>query len=459
MSVTAKVLLCLAASATIVSGARRHAKPLAMAAMADSMAKQSTHWEKCQVDRTCPYVKAAAGSAKCRNGVAVLNGDRYPCCKVNAMSFVPIADMGSAVQANDVWGWTDPVHGKEIVIVCLMDGTSFVDISDATNPRVLGFLRGTKWPQRSIWRDAKVYKDHVFIGSEVPGHGLQIFDLRGLRRHYNGAGGVVVPHLEATAFYGGFGFSHNIVINEETGYLYAVGTDTYEGGPHILDITDPTHPRFMGGWDEQGYTHDAQCVIYRGPHKKYQGREICFLYSIDALVILDVNDDPVQVSVTDYKNAVFCHQGWLNSDMTMLIMNDEQDEEKTSQKHTRSLLWDVTDLEAPRHIGDHLSTEMAIDHNLYLKDDIVYEANYCAGLRVLDGRDIRSGTPELAWFDVAPYCDTKTEDGVDFQGAWSSYPFFGSGNIAVTSIELGLFVLRVQDGVLPEGANPADGSA
>eukprot|EP01059_Diplonema_ambulator_P027953 TRINITY_DN46642_c0_g1_i1.p1 TRINITY_DN46642_c0_g1~~TRINITY_DN46642_c0_g1_i1.p1 ORF type:complete len:479 (+),score=189.64 TRINITY_DN46642_c0_g1_i1:45-1439(+) len=460
---SASKMLLLAATTALASGAVNESvqcynhqacryKPLANLRMAGMMAQKEELWKKCQADHTCPMSKAASGKAVCVNGVAIVGNDRYPCHNIDVMSFIPAADLGSAVRGNDVWGWTDPEYGNEIAIMCLADGTSFVDITNAENPTVLGYLPGTNWPTGAVWRDAKVYDNHVFIGSEVANHGLQIFDLTGLRPFY-GKGGSVVPRLSNTAFYGEFGSSHNIVINEETGFLYSVGSKTYRGGPHIVDIRNPKSPKFAAGYDTHGYTHDAQCVIYKGPHEKYQGREICFNYNEDALLILDVTDkaNMIVISNTEYNDNYYCHQGWLNDEMSMLIMDDELDEEYTKNKHTRSLLWDVSNLEMPVHIGDHISTEMSIDHNMYIHNNIVYQSNYCSGLRVLDGRDIGGkATPELAWFDIAPYCDTKTEKGVDFQGTWSNYPYFKSGNIAVSSIELGLFIVRVQDGVLPQ---------
>ena len=45
--------------------------------------------------------------------------------------------------------------------------------------------------------------------------------------------------------------------------------------------------------------------------------------------------------------------------------------------------------------------------------------------------------PEMAYFDAADYCDTAT-----FEGVWSVYPFFDSGNVIMSSIQLGLFILR-----------------
>lgn len=73
------------------------------------------------------------------------------------------------------------------------------------------------------------------------------------------------------------------------------------------------------------------------------------------------------------------------------------------------------------------------------RDNLAYQANYCAGLRILDVSDIgeRDGLREVGYFDVAPDCNTP-----GFSGAWSNYPYFKSGTIIVSSIERGLFVLK-----------------
>lgn len=80
----------------------------------------------------------------------------------------------------------------------------------------------------------------------------------------------------------------------------------------------------------------------------------------------------------------------------------------------------------------------AIDHNLYTKDGYIFEANYRAGLRILNGGAIRSGTlNESAYFDTIP-----GSDSAQFSGLWSSYIWFESGNIVVSDIGNGLFVLK-----------------
>ena len=74
------------------------------------------------------------------------------------------------------------------------------------------------------------------------------------------------------------------------------------------------------------------------------------------------------------------------------------------------------------------------------RGNLAYEANYCAGLRILDISGIKETTPdikEVGYFDVAPDCDSP-----GFSGSWSSYPYFESGTIIVSSIERGLFVLK-----------------
>eukprot|EP01129_Flabellula_baltica_P013576 TRINITY_DN632_c0_g2_i3.p1 TRINITY_DN632_c0_g2~~TRINITY_DN632_c0_g2_i3.p1 ORF type:complete len:126 (-),score=29.74 TRINITY_DN632_c0_g2_i3:21-398(-) len=103
---------------------------------------------------------------------------------------------------------------------------------------------------------------------------------------------------------------------------------------------------------------------------------------------------------------------------------------------TRTMKWNVEDLRNPKLVGSFLSSETAIDHNLYIIDDLAYLANYCAGLRILDVGDVED-VKEVGFFDVSPQCNN-----LSFLGSWSSYPYFESENIVVSSIERGLFVLK-----------------
>ncbi|MDH3628937.1 MAG: choice-of-anchor B family protein, partial [Acidobacteriota bacterium] len=199
----------------------------------------------------------------CAGGLA----STYPCDSVDLLTFMPLSSIGGG-SGNDIWGWTDPMTGREYALMGRTSGTSFVDITDPLNPIYLGNLPPNG--ADSSWRDIKVYADHAYIVSEAPGHGMQIFDLTQLRT-------VVTPPVtfSNTAHYDDFGSSHNIVINEDTGFAYSVGTTTCNQGLHFIDLSDPVVPVFAGCHIETIYTHDAQCLVYNGPDLDHQGRAIC----------------------------------------------------------------------------------------------------------------------------------------------------------------------------------------
>ena len=380
----------------------------------------------------------------CSGGMA----GTYPCRNVDLMSFLALADIGGG-SANDVWGWTDSSTGKEYAIMGRTNGTSFVDISDPVNPIYLGNL--PPHADDSTGRDIKVYADHAFIVTEANNSGMQVFDLTQLRM-------VASPPatFSATAHYPDFSDAHNLAINEESGFAYAVGTNTCSGGLHMINIQTPTNPTSAACFSGDGYTHDAQCVIYDGPDLDHKRKEICFNSNEDTLTIVDVTNKagPVMLSRTGYSGSRYAHQGWLTEDQVYFLLGDELDEANNPDvTNTRTYMWDVSDLDDPALIGSHDSTTTAIDHNQYVKGNYTYQSNYQAGLRILDITDIANGNlSEAAFFDVNPGSDPTNTDG----GTWSNYPFFDSGIVIVSVIEQGLFILRPN---LVDGVNPALSSA
>lgn len=372
----------------------------------------------------------------------------FPCGDVELLSFLSLPDLGGerGVRMNDVWGWTDPETNREYVIAGRMDGTSFVDITDPLNPVYLGNLPMTEGANGAFWRDMKVHANHVFIVADASGpHGMQVFDLTRLR----GLSGAPVT-FDADAHYDRINSAHNIVINEATGFAYIVGAsgggETCGGGLHMVSIQDPVNPTFAGcfadaltGRSGTGYTHDAQCVIYRGPDPRYQGREICFNSNETALSISDVTDKaaPIAISRAGYPNVAYSHQGWLDEEQRFLYMNDEGDEISGLVPRTRTIIWDVADLEDPRVVGEYLGETESSDHNLYILGDLLFASNYQSGLRIIDISD-RENPREVGYFDTVPY----GTNGPGFDGSWSNYPYFPSGSIAVTSSGEGLFIVK-----------------
>ncbi|KAK8856533.1 regulatory P domain-containing protein [Apiospora arundinis] len=392
-----------------------------------------------------------AGPAACVNGTAA----GYACNRVDLMGFLRHQDMGATkvLEGNDIWGWTS-ADGREFGAVGQAEGTAFVEVKSDGSLVYLGRLPTQTEP--STWRDMKVIKNHVYIGSEAEGHGLQIFDMRKLLT-IDPASPVTFPLSSLTAHFDGFGSSHNVVANEETNMIYVVGTERSlpcRAGLWMIDVFHPERPQDMGCVSSDGYVHDAQCVIYKGPQVAYQGREICFNYNEDALTIVDVTrkPTPVMLSRTTYKGATYTHQGWLaNADMTYLLLDDELDEQRqngpAADQRTTTYVVDITDLKNPVFKSVYKSPQKSIDHNQYVIDGVSYQSNYGSGLRIVDVRSVGRDEGASSGFMEAGYFDCRPEDDAvggqaTFDGSWSVYPYFKSGYILLNSIERGVFSLK-----------------
>ena len=388
-------------------------------------------------------LEAIVGSpVPCEGGIAA----GFPCSNVDLLSFLPLGELGSGfVTLNDMWGWTDPQTGIEYALVARMNGMAFVSLQDPESPVYLGELPKTSTANTSPWRDVKVYADHAFIVADGAGqHGMQVFDLRQLRD----ASDTPVTY-SSTAVYDGIASAHNIAINEASGFAYVLGSqgggETCDGGLHMIDIQDPTNPTFAGcfaynstGFAGTGYTHDAQCIMYAGPDPDYQGREICLGSNETALSIADVTDktNPRPISSAVYPGVGYMHQGWISEDHRYFFTGDESDELSGFAPRTRTLVWNIEDLDGPVLVKEHLGVTTAIDHNLYVRGDLMYQSNYTSGLRILDVSDPINPV-EVGFFDSVPETDAP-----EFEGSWSNYPFFESGVIVFTSRNEGLFVVR-----------------
>jgi choice-of-anchor B domain-containing protein len=356
------------------------------------------------------------------------------------MSHISMAELGS-VFINDMWGWTDPVSGRDYAILGGSEGIWVIDISRPTEPWIVGKMATHTTAGGDFWRDIKVYKDHAFVGSENSGHGIQILDLTQVR----GVAAEDAPVTwTATARYtNGVGNSHNLNINPDTGFLYIVGSGTCSGGLHMVNIQDPVNPVGAGCVSSGGYVHDAHCVIYHGPDVEHRGSEICVNSTpdgADSVTIVDVTDkaNPVQLSETVYPTAGYSHQGWFTPHQDYFLHGDELDEAGQGI-NTRTRVWDVRDLDDPELIGEETNGNTSIDHNIYTKGQVSYHSNYTSGLRIFSNSRVAAGDiEEIAWFDVYPQNDNPSFEG----GTWSNYPYFRRQNIvAVSSIDRGFFVL------------------
>ena len=399
-----------------------------------------------------PALPETSLTADCVEGMA----GPYPCDGLDLKGTVLLPALGGPA-GNDIWGWSDRKTGRDYAIMGTTNSVGFVDVTKATQPKTVATMPTAGTPDYVLWRDVKVDGNHLFVVAEVTGAGMQVFDLRRLRKIDPDA---PTPEIvEPDAHYTRISNTHNISVNERTDYAYAVGSDKCRkngeaGGLHMIDVSKPEQPDFAGcarvdsfaAQDEtepNNYVHDVECVIYRGPDADYRGREICFGSNENAVVIYDVTNKrkPKVISETTYDTAQYTHQGSLTKGQRFFLFGDELDEQTNGQPTTTYIL-DVRDLDNPPEPKSHFHESASIDHNLYVHGRKVTESNYAEGLRMLryTNRSLRRGElREIAFFDVLPGVDVA-----EFAGTWSNYRF-PDGKIVVSTLENaahGLMVLK-----------------
>ncbi|KAL1838132.1 hypothetical protein VTJ49DRAFT_3011 [Mycothermus thermophilus] len=404
---------------------------------------------------------------QCRHGFAALvPGDpknTFRCKNLDLYDFKTHAQLGSASgMGASIWGWTSP-EGREFVAIAQEDGTAFAEVTRRGKLVYLGRLPQYGTAPKSMWREIKGYKNYVLIGSEAVRHGIQIFDMSKLLNVNPQKPVKFTNDKDLTGWWMEglpMGKSHNVLANEELNYGVATGFQprdwSLKAGMVFFDLTDPSNPTMLGGTGVDGYVHDAQCIVYRGPDKKYYGRDICYGYDEDAFTIFDVTDKKniTIISSVSYEGFAYIHQGWVLDPMWQqyLITDDEYDEyNRTGLGHDGypvSYIWDISSLENPKQTGYYKGLRKGIDHNQYVKDGYTYQSNYGLGLSILDlrsvpmdptGRSIR----EVAYFDTRPEDDDLPGGGnLTFTGSWANYPYFNSGYILVNTLDRGVFVLK-----------------
>ncbi|KAM9882417.1 hypothetical protein VDGL01_03596 [Verticillium dahliae] len=418
---------------------------------------------------------------KCVNGYAeAIKGDplhKFKCKNIDLYDFINHSELGSPNSdasfrtGSSAWGWTDPESGREFVTSGMYDGAAFLEVLPEGRLLHLGFLPSyAPTGPRSLWKEIRSYKNYMLIGSELEGHGIQIFDMRKTQLLTIKASDAPVRFSNDKDLTGHFadlpvGRSHNVVINEEANYGVAVGAaprnGTCQAGLIFFDLTDPSKPTRLGCNGEDGYVHDAHCLIYRGPHKKYEGRDICYGYNEDTLTIYDVTDKANSkiISITSYEGATYTHQGWVLdvNNQEYLFLDDEIDEvplfhsfySRIRDGYPVTYIFDIRDLEHPKQTGLYKAAVRGIDHNQYIRDGLNFQSNYGAGVRVYDVSSVPEDPTgdsvcEVAFLDIYPEDDNEPGGGiVQYSGTWASYAQFDSGYIFINTIERGAFLAKL----------------
>lgn len=311
---------------------------------------------------------------------------------------------------SDIWGHVDGA-GNEYALVGANDGTSIVDISTPSSPVEVFFSPGAS----SIWRDLKVWNDHVYITNESSG-GLKIIDMSNLPGAINS--GDVYQFTGSTY---PFASAHNLYI-DENGFAYVMGADNGVGGAIILDLNpDPKNPVEIGRYNDF-YLHDG---MVRGD--TLWGGAI----NDGFFTVVDVSNKIAPVTMqTQSTPSFFTHNCWISDDGHTLFTTDE-----VSNAFIGA--YDVSDLSNISELDRIQSSpgQLVIPHNAHFMNNYVITSYYRDGITIHDVSN-PSNMIEVGNYDTSP-----SFSGDGFNGCWGVYPWLPSGLIIASDIENGLFVL------------------
>ncbi len=322
---------------------------------------------------------------------------------------------------SDVWGYVDQ-NGREYALMGSLSGTYIIDVTDASNPKQVSFIAGPN----SIWRDIKVHDQYAYIVTEGFGNGsgMQIVDLSNLP---NGAS--LVNTYDKT-----FTKAHNIFI--ENGFAYVIGTPGI-GGMHILDLSNPTNPIETAYYSGSGYIHDV-----------YAWSDSVIVCAENSYDLVDVSDKNNPKKISQSVNLPgYAHSGWMTDDKKYFFGTDEFNQRDITifNLEDRSS-WEIV-------VGNWHYPQNTIIHNLFIQGDYAHISYYESGYVVLNISD-----PENPI--VAGYYDTyPLSNNSNYNGAWGCYPFLPSGNILISDIQEGLFILRFSPSDLKPQIEYADNNS
>ena len=367
--------------------------------------------------------------AKCENGFA----GEYPCNDYDLLTYFTLEELnGAGTTGSSCWGWVDPDTEKEYALMCTNKGVTFIDITNPSEAIIIGSLK-SKTENNPI-REVRIFKSLAYIISEATDHGLQIFNLTKLEETVNPP-----VEFESDADFSRFGAAQSVTINKESGFAYVMGSNTFNGGPHFIDINRAFKAPASGGYETDSYTNDTQVVTYKGADTDYTDKEILIGSNENEIVLLNVTDkaNPIKIATINYSDISKTSQGWFTEDFNYFIVGDNLDE-KNKGVNTKTIVFDFTDLDNPVHYFDYYGNTNSIDNNGYLNNNIYYQASHNAGVRMIDISNIESKVfTEVGYFDTYP-----ENDNTETNGAWDVYPFLPSGNIIISDFNKGFFVIR-----------------
>ena len=403
-------------------------------------------------------LKLSTSAQPCINGTTA----GLDCDSVDLLSHVAFDEIsGGGTRGADVWGFVDLNSNREYAFFGMDIGTAVLDVTDPEAPLEIGLALGTM----ATWRDIKVHqfydsaadrwRAYAYVTTDGSTDGMIVIDLTKL------------PHeISRTGFSSDFTRAHNVYatntdfttglsLTGDVPTLIVAGSDNGTGRYRAYSLANPASPEFVimpaGGPTE--YMHDAASMIITDARKDSQcvnaGSycEILFDFNETTVDLWDITiaADPRRLSRTPYPNLGYVHSGWWSEDGQYMFVHDELDERDRGLQTTLRV-FSLDNLLAPSLATAWTGTTAAIDHNGFVRGSRYYMSNYSQGLTILDISDPLQPV-EVGSLDTYPFSQST-----NFVGAWGAYPFFPSGNVAISDIDSGFYLVSDQTRNVPEGS-------
>lgn len=307
--------------------------------------------------------------------------------------------------------------GKEYALVGWEQGLEIVNVTNPLLPvRDTNIVGPT-----SIWREVKTFKKYAYVTTEGGG-GLQIIDLSALP-NYRGIRSKFIQPIITIAGSASTTLStiHSLHIDTAKGNLYLYGSNVGNQGALVFSLNDPWNPAYLGALNNE-YIHDG----YVDNDTLYA----CNVYAGHFTIVDMTNKTAPTILSTQNTPNNFTHNSWPTADKQYLFTTDEVD-------NTYLTAYDISDVSQPFEVARIQSQNaggQAIVHNTHVRNGYAITSWYKDGVVITDVHR-PTNLVNVGWYDTSP------ASGGNYDGAWGVYPFLPSGNLVVSDISQGLFVL------------------
>jgi choice-of-anchor B domain-containing protein len=324
---------------------------------------------------------------------------------------------GLAGSYTEVYGYAE--NNKEYAIIGSTFGTHIIDVTNPTESYEVTRIPGAFSSSSVTHRDYHTMGKYLYAVCDQGESTLQIVDLSNL------------PDTAIVVYDSNdlFTRSHNIFIDTVSKKLYSCSTKGYDDlGDYwtsslcVYDVSNPIQPTLLHNMSE----------YIPGTHDIWVDNDTAFINCPGTgTIVWEFNGSPSQVSTfTAYPDFGTNHSGWKSGDTYVFAEENNGYDLKVIDAS------DISNLELISSLNSEVN-EFSIAHNLMIKDDLLYISYYWDGLQVFDISN--PSTPSR----IAYYDTYSPENFGGYRGAWGVYALLPSGNILISDITNGLFVLEL----------------